>query len=92
MHSKGGIACGELLKQAVRDLLADTKGSDYKIVVRIYADFTKLAQQCPGYKQDPRDRITCLRSFAAGFTTSNTLFDFIDTGSVPCSVAQKMQG
>lgn len=79
-------------KRAICIALAGVTTQGCKLVVRIYADFAKLVGQYPPGTRDPRDRLSILRSFAAGFNSMDSAFDFVDTGSEPNMVLSKIRG
>lgn len=62
--------------------LAGTVEQDCSIVVRIYADATKLA--------DSTKEAATIRDFMAGFNATNPSFEFVDVGSRNDGVIDKI--
>lgn len=88
----GGMDCLRSLSESIYSALLGTATKGCKCVVRIYADFTKLIGQYPPGSRDPRDRLSILRSFAAGLNTMDNSVDFVDAGSQPNMVFNKIKG
>ncbi|KAF9895323.1 hypothetical protein FE257_000227 [Aspergillus nanangensis] len=80
--SEGGITAAALLSDSIKDLLHDQLGSQAeqcRIMVRIYSNILGLSKQlarCGLLGNEARS----LSPFAASFTRSRDLFDYIDAG------------
>lgn len=65
------------LKVYLETLTLNLENTD--IIVRVYADFAKLAQSC--VKDGKIENGANLSRFANGFTQRQALFDFVDVGA-----------
>ena len=79
---KGGRQAAWLLKDAIKKWASQFQPdlpSDYRIVVRIYANVRGLADVL--VRAGIIENIYQFEDFTRGFTRSHTLFDFVDVGS-----------
>lgn len=78
----GGREAAGLLWNSVNDYVHQKLAnlpSDFKVVVRAYANLKGLGDVCQ--KSGIIDRAEVIEDFARGFTGSKQLFDFVDVGS-----------
>jgi hypothetical protein len=78
---KGGEEAAIILSNELRMYTSDNLGhlESPKLIVRIYADFTTLAETLLKVKMI--DQASTFDDFARGFNSAKVLFDFVDTGS-----------
>lgn len=77
----GGKESASILWSATRDYvhrLIPDLSSDFKIVVRIYANLKGLGDVC--HRAAILENPATVENFARGFTGSKQLFDFVDVG------------
>ena len=89
----GGKEAAGILWNAVREYVQHNIpgiSSDYKIVVRVYANLKGLSDACTraGILDSPHT----MEDFTRGFTGSKQLFDFIDVGSGKDRADDKVSG
>lgn len=77
----GGKESAAILWSATRDYVNEVMpdlSSNYKIVVRIYANLKGLGEVC--HRATILENPATAENFARGFTGSKQLFDFVDVG------------
>ncbi|KAK5133468.1 hypothetical protein LTR08_007710 [Meristemomyces frigidus] len=79
--AKGGQRAGRLLDDAVKLSLRDKGLQHCRIIVRVYVNLAGLSKHLSRANLvRPGER--SLASFAAGFTSSRAMFDFVDAGEL----------
>lgn len=80
--SEGGEEAAKILLGYVRSTMARLGlNEDFRVVVRIFADFAALSKKIPASTLS-RKQSHSVGSFASGFNGSEALFDFMDSGGV----------
>jgi len=64
--------------------LAGTADQDCPLIVRVYADATKLANSTK--------QVATIRDFIAGFNATNPSFEYVDVGTRNDGVIKKITG
>lgn len=78
---EGGSKAAQLLNDAVKRSLAAKGLEDCRIMVRVYADLVALSKAVSKVKLCGAEK-RALAPFAASFTRTNELFDFVDAGEL----------
>lgn len=92
--AEGGIAAARLLSDSVRDILHSTLGNQAaqcSVMVRIYANIQGLSRVLARAGLVGNEARS-LAPFAASFTRSQDLFDFVDAGEKKEGADYKIRG
>jgi len=79
------------LREAVANEVSLYYQKHCELVVRIFADFKKLAEQITPQGEDTQRYLDRIRAFALGVNSLQTS-EFIDTGSDPKVISAKVTG
>lgn len=91
---EGGASAAQTLSNSIKEVLLPRLGKDadqYRVMVRVYANLAGLSKimfRLGNTGSDARS----LASFAAGFTGSQDLYEFIDAGDGKDCASAKIQG
>lgn len=86
----GGEAASRLLDNIKRYVQQYEGAAHWKIIIRVYANIEGLLKKYAyiGFTEEER----ALRQFAAGFTQSQPLFDYVDAGQGKERADHKIKG
>lgn len=90
--AEGGLQAAGLLDEAIKRSLCERDLEDCRIMVRVYANLVGLSKSLAKVNASVGKEKRSLASFAANFTRSNDLYDFVDAGEVKENAEVKVRG